>query len=463
MRDLFRRLVRLEGTVDRRTYALCGLVGFAIKYAIDSSIASAFGKHWRLINYWYLASAHLEISEVARLLIVALPFIWFGVTMTLLRARDAGISPFTVVLFFVPVVNLIYFTTLMLKPSVPAPSMPATVQAERTKAVESAILSVLVTTAVTIVVGGVMTKLFQSYGVVLFAGLPFFVGFSAATLHGYRYPRSAPQTLLVAFTSLLFVGGAFLAVAWEGVICLLMAAPIAITLTLLGALFGYFLQRGRRTPAVAACVPLALPLLMIFDPAVAPLTAVRTSIEIAAPPQVVWKNVVEFSEIREAPEWFFRTGIAYPLRARIRGHGPGAVRHCIFTTGAFVEPIDVWDEPHRLAFAVARTPAPMEELSLYANVRPPHLEGFLVSERGEFLLEPLSGGKTRLTGTTWYRDRLYPPAYWQLWSDAIIHRIHLRVLRHIRTLSESSHPQAASDCGTRTSACRPASPARRAG
>lgn len=30
-----------------------------------------------------------------------------------------------------------------------------------------------------------------------------------------------------------------------------------------------------------------------------------------------------------------------------------------------------------------------------------------------------------------YRHRLWPSAYWRLWSDAIIHRIHMRVLRHI--------------------------------
>jgi hypothetical protein len=31
---------------------------------------------------------------------------------------------------------------------------------------------------------------------------------------------------------------------------------------------------------------------------------------------------------------------------------------------------------------------------------------------------------------------MWPSAYWQLWSDAIIHRIHLRVLRHIKSLAE---------------------------
>jgi hypothetical protein len=443
VRDLFLKLARLDGTVDRRTYALCGVIGFAIKYAIDSTIVRAFGHQWHLINYWYLAGAKLEPRAIFILLVVALPFIWFGVTMTILRARDAGASPFTVVLFFVPVANLIYFVTLMVRPSKPQDwKGPRAVSAERTKAIESALLAVLATTAFALAFAGIMTKVFERYGLVLFVGLPFFIGYASATVHAWRYPRSAPQTLLVAFTSLLFVGGALLAVAWEGVICLLMAAPIAATLTLLGALVGYAVQRNGRH-AVASCVPLVVPLLMLIEPAVPPLTAVRTSIEIDAPAADVWNNVVAFSEITDAPEWFFRTGIAYPLRARMKGTGAGAIRYCIFTTGAFVEPIEVWDAPHRLAFRVAHNPAPMHELSPYASVRPPHLDGFLVSERGEFLLQQLPSGKTLLTGTTWYRNRLYPGAYWRIWTDAIIHRIHLRVLRHIRTLSERQHPQAA--------------------
>src|SRR5262249_6162021 len=113
----------------------------------------------------------------------------------------------------------------------------------------------------------------------------------------------------------------------------------------------------------------------------------------------------------------------------------GRIRYCMFTTGAFVEPIDVWDEPRRLAFGVRSSPPPMEELSPYP-IHPPHLDGYFVSTRGEFRLERLPSGGTRLTGIPWYRNRLAPSAYWGLWSDAIIHRIHMRVLRHIQRLSE---------------------------
>jgi hypothetical protein len=168
-----------------------------------------------------------------------------------------------------------------------------------------------------------------------------------------------------------------------------------------------------------------------------PVYVVRTTIDIQASPEKVWKRVVSFSEIPPPTEWMFRTGIAYPIRAGIQGTGVGAERLCVFSTGAFVEPIEVWDEPRSLKFSVTSNPAPMEEWTPYSHVEPAHLHGFLVSNGGQFLLTPLPNGGTRLEGITWYRHSLWPTAYWRLWSDAIIHQIHSRVLRHIREEAEN--------------------------
>jgi hypothetical protein len=126
------------------------------------------------------------------------------------------------------------------------------------------------------------------------------------------------------------------------------------------------------------------------------------------------------------------------MRARIDGAGVGAVRRCEFSTGAFVEPITVWDAPRRLAFDVAAHPAPMAEWSPYRHVTPPHLEGYLRSRHGEFRLTALEGGRTRVDGTTWYEVGMAPAAYWTLWSDALLHAVHGRVLRHVKALSEGA-------------------------
>jgi hypothetical protein len=150
---------------------------------------------------------------------------------------------------------------------------------------------------------------------------------------------------------------------------------------------------------------------------------------------LVWPIVLAFPPLKEPDDWMFRAGIAYPMRAEIDGRGPGAVRRCVFSTGTFVEPIEVWEEPTRLGFRVTESPPPMKEWNPW-DVHPPHLDGYLVSRQGEFLLERLPDGRTRLVGSTWYTNRMWPTAYWYLWSDAIIHRIHERVLCHIRDLAE---------------------------
>jgi hypothetical protein len=90
------------------------------------------------------------------------------------------------------------------------------------------------------------------------------------------------------------------------------------------------------------------------------------------------------------------------------------------------------------AFDVIASPPPMQEWSPYRHVHPPHLDGYMRSVRGEFRLEVLAGGGTRLYGTTWYHLDVFPTAYWSFWSDAIVHAIHRRVLDHIKARSESA-------------------------
>jgi hypothetical protein len=104
-----------------------------------------------------------------------------------------------------------------------------------------------------------------------------------------------------------------------------------------------------------------------------------------------------------------------------------------------VEPIEVWDEPRLLRFSVTQNPAPLREWSPYGELDLPHLHGYMISKQGEFRLERMENGQTLLRGTTWYQHGLWPAEYWRWWSDAIIHRIHLRVLRHVKELSESQH------------------------
>ena len=286
---------------------------------------------------------------------------------------------------------------------------------------------------------GLIGNMWASYGVALFLAVPFCIGAITGVAVNYREQRSLQSTLGCALSTTAVPSACVLLWRIEGLLCILMGSPLIVPLVLAGAASGRAAARadtaGRTSVTLFLLVPFLPPGLATVErlPA-APFTSVTTSIEIDAPPHRVWPNVIAFPEIGAPSEWWFRRGIAYPTRARMEN----GIRYCDFSTGAFVEPVEVADAPRLLRFSVVSSPPPMREWNPFGQTHPPHLSGFLVSRRGEFRLVPLPGGRTRLEGTTIYQQNLWPGFYWRLYSDAIIHRIHSRVLGHIRRLSEAA-------------------------
>ncbi|MGC4050288.1 MAG: SRPBCC family protein [Paludibaculum sp.] len=293
--------------------------------------------------------------------------------------------------------------------------------------------SIALTTLFAVAASALVIVVFTMYALALFVVLPLSIGVVASLLANRLDDERRSKA--VALHSLLACAVILLAIRIEGVFCLLMEAPIAIPLALLGVAIGNAIRNPKHALAPALLLAPLLGGVETQLPNHPALRSVETVVDIQAPPETVWRHVIEFPELPQPREWYFQAGIAYPIRARIEGRGPGATRYCEFSTGPFVEPITTWDEPRLLAFRVTSNPEPMRELSPY-DIHPAHLHGWFDSKRGQFRLEPLPNGGTRLHGTTWYTQRLLPEPYWSMWTDAIIHRIHQRVLDHIRDVSE---------------------------
>ena len=92
-------LWRMNGRVDRATYTLVGLVGFAVKHNLDRLIAAyGFHRYWGTFNYWIPLKDVVRIGQLggtdakflATLVAIALPFIWVGLAFTVKRLRSAG-------------------------------------------------------------------------------------------------------------------------------------------------------------------------------------------------------------------------------------------------------------------------------------------------------------------------------------------------------------------------------------
>lgn len=299
--------------------------------------------------------------------------------------------------------------------------------------------------AITCIIGWIFTWLatavFEGYALGLFIWLPMVLGAVSTLVFAYKNEVTKRECRNVSILSLTLCCLGMLVFALEGVVCLVMAAPIGIFFSWIGHSIAWKFVLKKELGSLLSVVVLVMsvPVVMGFEYLTKDeeelLKPIVTSIEINAPVEKVWENVTAFPQLKEPIEFIFKTGIAYPINAEIIGTGIGAVRHCNFSTGSFVEPITVWDKPRLLKFDVADQPEPMKEISFY-DLHPNHLHGYFVSKQGQFKLSSLSDGHTLLEGTTWYYNKIQPNAYWTLWSDYIIHKIHKRVLAHIKEQAE---------------------------
>ncbi len=302
------------------------------------------------------------------------------------------------------------------------------------------LLSILATLVLVQILGYISINYLGDYGWSVFLFIPFVIGFLPPYITGKRIEITKSTAYKLSFIALGLACLALLIFAVEGLICLLMASPLLILAVWLGSYIGYKSSRTNfMNPTSTTIILLFVSFgFTSFDYFNKPkdLIPVRTKILVDAPIENVWNNVVTFDKISEPTDWIFKTGIAYPTDATIVGQGVGAVRYCNFTTGSFIEPITTWNQPNLLQFDVQEQPIPMNELNPFWEVHPPHLDGYFKSYKGQFKLTKLSEYQTELEGTTWYKVDIYPEFYWKVWSDFIVHRIHKRVLNHIKEASE---------------------------
>jgi len=373
------------------------------------------------------------------LVLWSIPFIWIGVGMSIRRAADAGLSSWVGLLFFVPGLNYALMLTLSVLPSSGKAVWNSKAVISENHKYGTALALTCVFAAAGVLLSWFSTNFLKTYATSLFVGSPLILGLVQGYFLNVRAALPAKKAAGFVVLTILFIHLFLLLFALEGLICIAMSLPLSAAMGVIGAVLGVAIAEHGKPSSLA-------PMLLVLGLPVAPwveksTTAahrdmVLSTIEIDAARADVWPHVVSFSDLPPATEWLFKLGVAHPVRARIEGHGPGAVRHCEFSTGAFVEPITIWEEPSHLAFDVQYQPAPMKELSFYDHVEAPHLHGYFRSVKGEFRLIATAAGKTLLEGRTWYEMDIQPGWYWQIYGRWFIHQIHGRVLAHIKNLSE---------------------------
>jgi hypothetical protein len=437
----------LAAPLRRRDYFVYGLSLAVLKYLGDVAIVwFGAGRLWTPMDYlaavWSVFPDRRIGGEwtLELLALWTVPFIWAGVLLSVRRAVNAGVTPAVAILFFAPYANYLMMAALCVLPEDSSPDADAgrpPIDEENRSRLIATTIAICAGVAVGVTMVLISVAGLRRYGSTLFFAVPFAMGAATSFIFNRRYPASWAETWAVTLAMLIVSAGTLLVIAAEGFVCLLMAFPLALGMAALGAIVGRGTARGAWVRPGHALMLIVLPMAAAVEPAPEPmLHEVRSAIEIEAPPMAVWEQVVAFPSIPAPTDLVFRSGIAYPTHARIDGAGVGAVRYCEFSTGAFVEPITLWEPGRRLAFDVIASPPPLREWSPYRHVSPPHLDGYLRSRRGEFRLIALPDGRTRLEGSTWYEIDIAPAAYWRMLSDALIRRIHMRVLEHVRAQAE---------------------------
>jgi len=256
--------------------------------------------------------------------------------------------------------------------------------------------------------------------------LPFFVGLLASW-----FWRGLNRTLGWSFLDALWVMLLGLVAAAivlrEGTVCIVIVSPLLYVFILCGVLLGRIWFRPNYSKLQLTIFPLLALIALAESVYHSERQAVVTDrILIQAPPAKVWPHVLAFPEIPDPPSyWIFRLGLPYPTTTTNAGNFVGADRQCIFSNGVVIkERVSEFVPNEKLTFDIAEQPTD------------PEAYGHITLHRGQFVLQDNHDGTTTLIGSSWYTLQVRPRWYFDLWTRDMSRAVHLRVMNHIKRLSE---------------------------
>lgn len=258
--------------------------------------------------------------------------------------------------------------------------------------------------------------------------------------HGRQRSGQHVATGVVTVTLMLIAAAVVLR---EGAVCLVMAAPLFYGVGVTGALLAGAVarRRGGRTLCVAFLV---LPLIglpaELDQPPRGQTRWVGSWVTIDAPPEVVWRSLVEIKGIApDEQSWNFThdlVGVPRPVDARMNGEGVGAVRELTWARGIkFEEHITEWRPGRSLAWTFRVGPeASSRMLDQHLRID----SDYLRLEEGRYEIEAIGHERSRVRLTTRYWMRTPMNAYAAWWGRVFLGDFHHNVLDVIKSRSEAA-------------------------
>lgn len=281
--------------------------------------------------------------------------------------------------------------------------------------------------------------------------VPFSMGLATVALAERRGPIDWWLRVSLPVVVSLIALFASLALAWEGLICVVLWVPLYLFLSILGGLVAVLIaniRRSRRTRGTALgglvlapylLAPYLLAPLELRVPLPNDERVVENEILIRAPLERVWANVARVPAFREDEHrfaWSHLIGFPRPVEATLSHEGVGGVRHATFERGVlFIETITAWEEQRKLTFSIHAdaTTIPPTTLDEHVSVGGPFFDVL----EGEYELEPLPDGVVRLHLRSRHRVSTHFNVYATLWTDWIMSDVQSYILDIVRRRCEA--------------------------
>ena len=232
---------------------------------------------------------------------------------------------------------------------------------------------------------------------------------------------------------------------WEGLICIVMFAPIALVAASIGGVAAGLIARMVRSRAVrngtlacVACLPLLISPIEHAFLSQRDLRSVESVIDIHASPTMVWSNIERVPTIQSSelqPSWSHAIGFPNPVEATLSKEAVGGVRNASFEGGVlFIETVDTWEPNHHLGFSIrAQTDKiPKTTLDDHVTVGGEYFDVL----HGDYELESLPNGGVRLHLRSLHRVSTDLNWYAHLWTDAVMRDLQVRILEVIKKRCE---------------------------
>lgn len=284
---------------------------------------------------------------------------------------------------------------------------------------------------------------FQIVSTTFLVVAPFSLGAISVLMAAGGKPISLGNQIVIALTAMLLFLVAMFICFLEGLICLVLVAPVFLFASIIGGILAGWVNNRFRVSKASLSSFAFLPLLLgPIEANLPPTTSeqtVITRIAILAPPAVVFDQILSAKNIRPDELGFsfvHLIGLPKPLQASMDGTGVGAIRTSRWEKEvSFQERITVWDKPKALHynFNIPAGAIPKNALDRHVEMGG---EYFTVLDGGYDLVETNSGTELRLT--TRFLNKSQLKLYGDLWGRMVLEDFHQSILGLMKRRAEET-------------------------